>query len=125
MTYLKAKVPCDCGEAYLGETGCTVETRIKEHKRNVRLKQSEKSAIAEHALDKGHKILFNEIKVLCTTPRYWERIVKEAIKIEVEEKNFNREEGIKLHKAWRPFIRRLKEGNNGIGEKRQEHQQIE
>ncbi|XP_046399906.1 uncharacterized protein LOC124166418 [Ischnura elegans] len=31
------RVPCECGEAYIGETGRTIETRLKEHKRHLRL----------------------------------------------------------------------------------------
>ncbi|KAJ4446753.1 hypothetical protein ANN_13450 [Periplaneta americana] len=28
------KIPCECGEVYIGQTGRTIEDRIKEHKRN-------------------------------------------------------------------------------------------
>jgi predicted GIY-YIG superfamily endonuclease len=28
------KIPCECGANYIGETGCPLETRVKEHKRN-------------------------------------------------------------------------------------------
>ncbi|KAJ4446931.1 hypothetical protein ANN_13633 [Periplaneta americana] len=31
------KIPCECGEVYIGQTGRTIEDRIKEHKRNLRL----------------------------------------------------------------------------------------
>jgi hypothetical protein len=44
-------IPCECGKVYIGQTGRTIENRIKEHQRNTRLLQTEKSALAEHSLE--------------------------------------------------------------------------
>ncbi len=30
------RVQCECGSSYVGETGRTLETRLKEHKRTIR-----------------------------------------------------------------------------------------
>jgi hypothetical protein len=45
-------IPCECGKVYVdvGQTGCTIEARLKEHKRHVCLNQLEKSAVAEHSI---------------------------------------------------------------------------
>ena len=34
------KVDCSCGSTYVGETGRTLEVRMKEHKRAVRMDQA-------------------------------------------------------------------------------------
>ena len=68
---------CDCGKCYVGQTGRTIECRIKEHERNTINRRRNLSAIAEHAYNNpGHKILFNEVKVLTRTEKYIPRIIK-------------------------------------------------
>ncbi|KAJ4432648.1 hypothetical protein ANN_21271 [Periplaneta americana] len=73
------KIPCECSEVYIGQTGRTIEDRIKEHKRNLRLYYPEKSAVAQHSIEKEHKILFDHTKVINKSSHYWERTIKEAI----------------------------------------------
>jgi len=46
---------------YIGTTKRSVNTRIAEHKKSCRLGQTEKSAVAEHALSRGHDIRFEEV----------------------------------------------------------------
>ncbi|XP_071441632.1 uncharacterized protein [Hetaerina americana] len=70
-------IPCECGEEYIGETGRTIETRIKEHKRHLRLYQPSKSAVAEHAIDCDHAIRWEETKMLHHSKGYWDRLTKE------------------------------------------------
>jgi len=47
---------------YIGTTKRSVNTRIAEHKRSCRLGQTEKSAVAEHALSRRHDI--EEVEVM-------------------------------------------------------------
>jgi hypothetical protein len=61
--------------------------------------------VAEHSIDSGHRIEFNETEVLAKTSRYMDRLVKEATKINLHPDNINREEGFKLTKAWNPSTR--------------------
>jgi hypothetical protein len=58
------RVPCECGLVYIGQTGRSTEIRIKEHQRNIRLLQLDKSALAEHGFN--HKILLQDVEVLST-----------------------------------------------------------
>ena len=52
------RIPCSCGQVYIGTTKRSIHTRIKEHERHCRLKQPEKSAVAEQVLKQaGHDIL--------------------------------------------------------------------
>ena len=44
------RIPCECGEVYIGETGRPMQDRIKEHDRDIRLARTETSAVSEHAI---------------------------------------------------------------------------
>ena len=101
------RVPCSCGSVYIGTTLRSVSTRINEHKRNCRLGQTEKSAIAEHAESSGeHRINFEGTEVLSTTVHYHTRLHREAIEIFKHRANFNRkEEGLKINGTWFPVLR--------------------
>jgi hypothetical protein len=38
-------IPCECGKVYIGQRGHSIQIRIKEHERHIRLAQIEKSAV--------------------------------------------------------------------------------
>ncbi|KAJ4434821.1 hypothetical protein ANN_23392 [Periplaneta americana] len=106
------KIPCECGEVYIGQTGRTIEDRIKEHKRSLRLYYPEKSAVAQHSIEKEHKILFDHTKVINKSSHYWDRTIKEAIEIKLEKNNFNRDSGLQLSQAWTPALDQLRPSYN-------------
>jgi hypothetical protein len=54
--------------SYIGETGRLLEVCIKEHKYNLTQGLLEKSKLAQHAHEEGHKICWNEAKVLHIEP---------------------------------------------------------
>jgi hypothetical protein len=43
-------IPCECGKVYIGQSGRSIQLRIKEHNRHRRLEQPDKSAVAEHSI---------------------------------------------------------------------------
>jgi hypothetical protein len=45
-----------CGRVYIAQTSRSVDIRIKEHQRHIRLYHPDKSAVAEHSIDQGHRI---------------------------------------------------------------------
>jgi hypothetical protein len=47
--------------------------------RHIRLDQPKKSAVAEHSINAGHQIDFNNVSVLDRASGYMDRLVKEAI----------------------------------------------
>jgi hypothetical protein len=100
--------PCECGRVYIGQTGRSVDIRLKEHQRHIRLVHPDKSAVAEHSIDHGHCIQFHSSSILTTKTRYMDRIVMEAIEIELHPYNINREGGFCLRKSWKPLIGSLK-----------------
>ena len=50
----ESRYTCECGTVYIGQSGRSIDLRIKEHERHIRLAQPEKSAVAEHSLDHDH-----------------------------------------------------------------------
>ena len=88
---------------YIGETGRKLETRFMEHERHYRLKQRIKSATAEHAINVGHTIAFDQSEVLATEDRFWPRKIK-ALLIK-KHPNFNQDTGLTISDIWKPCVR--------------------
>ena len=58
-------IPCeDCDSVYVGQTGRTLEHRVKEHKRALYLLDDNISAVAEHSIKHEHKINWENAKVV-------------------------------------------------------------
>ncbi|XP_046405046.1 uncharacterized protein LOC124170367 [Ischnura elegans] len=109
------RIPCECGQVCIGETGRTIEKRLKEHERCIRLYYPYKSVVAEHSLENGHRINFQDTKLICQAKNYWARVVKEAVEIRLEGKNMNRDSGFHLSYAWKPALKNLKGERTRIG----------
>ena len=99
-------VECDCGECYVGQTGRTIDCRLKEHKRQTIKGQHNLSAIAEHTYcNPSHNINFDQVQVLAKTQKYYPRLIKESIEILKRPNNFNRDDSYKLSPTWTKLIR--------------------
>jgi hypothetical protein len=61
-------IPSDCGRCYISETSRPLEVSIKEHKYNPTQGLLEKSKLAQRVYEEGHKICWNEKKVLQIEP---------------------------------------------------------
>jgi hypothetical protein len=48
------RIPRECGRVYIGQSGRSIQIRIKEHNRHIRLAQPDKSAVAEHSINHDH-----------------------------------------------------------------------
>jgi hypothetical protein len=101
------RIPCECGKVYIGQTGRSIEARYKEHMRHIQLDEPEKCVVAEHSINIGHQIDFNNVSVLDRASGYMDRLVKEAIQIQLNHKNFNRDDGFMLSQAWNPITKLL------------------
>jgi hypothetical protein len=102
------RIPCECGRVYIGQMGRSVDIRLKEHQRHLRLEHPDKSAVAENSIDQGHSIQFHNASIFAMKTRYIDHIVREAIEIELHPYNINREGGFCLSKSWKPLIGSLK-----------------
>jgi hypothetical protein len=102
------RIPCECGRVYIGQTGRSVDIMLKEHQQHIRLEHPDTSAVAEHSIGQGHRIQFHNSSILATKTRYMDRIVREAIEIELHPYHIDREGGFCLSKSWKPLIGPLK-----------------
>jgi hypothetical protein len=102
------RIPYKCGRVYIGEKGRSVDIRLKEHQRHIRLEHLDKLAIAKHNIDQGHSIQFHNSSILTTKTKYMDRIVREAIENELCPYNINRVGGFCLSKSWKRLIGSLK-----------------
>ena len=58
------RIPCECGKVYIGQSGRSVQLRVKEHERHMRLVQRDKSAVAEHSFNHDHIMRSQDTKLL-------------------------------------------------------------
>ena len=101
------RVPCGtCDKVYIGETGRPVGERMLEHRRDVRLRRTDSSAVAEHAWDSDHPPNWGEVRCIAQDKHWYTRRVKEAIQIRLHPTNINRDNGIDIPEEWLPTIRR-------------------
>jgi hypothetical protein len=101
-------VPCECGQVYIGQTGRSIETRVKEHQCHIHLQHPDKSAVAEHSINLGHHIQLQDTTILSTKSRSMDQMIRETTEIELHPNNMNRDDGLHLSWSWKPFIHSLK-----------------
>jgi hypothetical protein len=102
------RIPCECSKVYIGQTGRSVDARLKENQRHLRLEHPDKSAVAEHSIVLDHRMQFHSTAILASKSHYLDRIIMEAIEIKLHPNNMNKETGFCLNKSWKPIICSLK-----------------
>ena len=102
------KVLCSCGTPYIGETGRSFTTRIKEHSADIKHERVVKSSLAEHSSLTKHHICLENSQILAKENNYYKRKMKEAIEIFNHPTNLNRDEGWALSLAWHPLLSSIK-----------------
>jgi hypothetical protein len=54
-------IPCECGRSYIGETGRPLAVWLHEHLKEGFL---ERSRLAQHACEEGHRVIWDEARIL-------------------------------------------------------------
>jgi hypothetical protein len=93
--------------------GDSVDTRLKEYQWHLRLEHPDKSAVAERSIELDHRIQFCNTTILASKSHYLDRIIMEAIEIELHPNNTNKEAGFCLNKSWKPPFCSLKKTPQG------------
>jgi hypothetical protein len=63
-------IPCECGQVNIGQTGGSVDTRLKGHQRHLNLEHLDRSAVAEQSINLGHRMRLQNTTILSTKTRY-------------------------------------------------------
>jgi hypothetical protein len=94
-------IPCERGKIYIGQTGCLIQTRVKEHHRHIPVYLPEKAAVAERGINLGHRIQLRNTIILSKKTRQVDWNLRAVVEVE---HYFNREDGFSLSWAWKPLF---------------------
>ena len=75
-------IPCSCGKQYVGETGATIKTRLKQHQKAVFENKKNDSALAEHVDTCQGSIQWDNTSILACEHQYLKRSVCESHEIQ-------------------------------------------
>ena len=87
------KITCpSCNDTYVGETGRSLGTRMKDHLSN----RAPLTAVGEHRSKHQHNIQDSDVKILAREHHLWSRKIRESIEIRTEQPALNRDTGYEL-----------------------------
>ena len=101
-------IPCSYNKAYIGETGRSLETRMKEHMADLRHDRHKRSALAEHAHLTQHHICLENAKVIAKEDNLIKHKIRENIETNMTNNCLNRDDGKKLSDSLLPLLYSLK-----------------
>ena len=96
------KVSCSCEICYTGEIGRSFNTRLKEHKADIKNERIRTSALAEHSLKTKHQLFQEDTKILAKEDHYFKRKLREALEIRKHPSNLNRDGSVEVITSWLP-----------------------
>lgn len=94
-------ITCECGDEYIGETGKTLEDRLKQHKYAISTwDQNNGPAVHAESCPRGMK--WKEAQTLTWEPNWFKRKLIESLWIQRNGPNVNLKEGLTLRGQWNP-----------------------
>lgn len=103
-------IPCGCGQVYIGQTGRSIETRIKEHHWHIWLGHPDTLVLAELGFSHNHVIELQDTRIFTIVPSCMEQLIREAVELELNLNNMNRNDGLTFSRPWKPLLLLLREG---------------
>jgi hypothetical protein len=64
MAQCICSISCECGRNYIGETGRPLAVLLCEHRHNLQQGLLEKSKLAQHAYEEGHRVRWDDARIL-------------------------------------------------------------
>jgi len=84
------KICCnDCDASYVGQTGRMLKTRVAEHRNSIRRNALSVSVIADHMMQHGHDMDWNNVQILDVERYYHKRLVSEMLHIKRQRNGLN------------------------------------
>jgi len=105
------KINCSCGKSYIGEIGCSLQTRLKEHGANIMNGRSCTSALAEHSSKTKHHVYLENTSIFAREEQHHRQKIREAFEIIKHPQNLNKDNGIKISRSRLPLIKEIKTTN--------------
>jgi hypothetical protein len=100
-------IPCECGKVYIGQTGRTTDIELKNTNAiHISCKQNNlpwRNVAYNRITKSGFRI-----QKFYQTSGYMERLIMEAIQVEIHPNNLNREDGLRLSTIWEPILKLIK-----------------
>jgi predicted GIY-YIG superfamily endonuclease/uncharacterized protein (UPF0335 family) len=97
------RIPCECGQSYVGETLRPLETRIKEHRNHTLKGETNRSGAADHAWTYGHHLQWSEAKIILKEEHWRKRKFKEAAVINQNSDCFSKA-SLDIRNIWKPLL---------------------
>ena len=93
---------CECKKVYIGETGRSIKSREMEHKRAIRNMDENHSGLSKHVIETGHRVVWEEVKILTYETDWKKRKIKEGIFIDrANDKVLNTKPGVPVASVYR------------------------
>jgi hypothetical protein len=109
-------IPCESSQVYIGQTCRSIDTRIKEYHRHIRLGHLDKLVVAEHVFHYNHAIKSQDTWILLTVPGFMDRLIREAVEMELHHNNMNREGRLNVSGSWKLLFRLLRDSRGPLSE---------
>jgi len=100
------KISCsNCDTCYVGQTKRRLETRLKEHKSDIKKKNGMLSVVSNHRLECNHEMNWSGVAILDKESSYVKRIVSEMVHIKRQSNCLNKQSDTDLlPDAYLPII---------------------